>query len=186
MIYIEFKKGIVLSSDLRIQIHGESEFWNLTDKEKISLMDEARKNVAWVRQLENIDYAQYQNPLTECMENDDEIFQAIQDGHKNPYASEKQKEFCKYALDEWHNHLLLRTAKKGLREKVIERDLSTCQYCGRKLKESEVRIDHVNPYSSGGMTEINNLVVSCENCNRLKSNKTPDEAGMPLIIRRKS
>ena len=47
-----------------------------------------------------------------------------------------------------------------------------CVYCGRELKHSEITVDHVIPFSKGGKTDFQNLVIACKHCNQVKSNKT--------------
>ena len=62
--------------------------------------------------------------------------------------------------------------KKYIREQVILRDKSTCNYCGKaKLKGRALHIDHVIPESKGGAYTEVNLVVSCSACNIRKGNK---------------
>ena len=63
------------------------------------------------------------------------------------------------------------------RENILIRDNYTCQYCGRKLPESELTLDHVYP----DMWE--NIVACCKECNQYKANRTPKEAGMKLLRR---
>ena len=63
-----------------------------------------------------------------------------------------------------------RFASKRLRQEVIDRDGHVCQYCGASVYGKNLHIDHVYPYSMGGKTIIDNLVVSCSECNRAKSN----------------
>lgn len=48
-----------------------------------------------------------------------------------------------------------------------ERGLHACIYCGAPFAE----IDHVEPIALGGKTTLQNLVPSCEFCNRSKSSK---------------
>lgn len=55
--------------------------------------------------------------------------------------------------------------------RVVRRDNSTCQVCGRHLLDDEIQIDHVIPYTKGGPTTESNLRVICSNCNNEKSNK---------------
>jgi 5-methylcytosine-specific restriction endonuclease McrA len=64
---------------------------------------------------------------------------------------------------------------------LYARDNWSCQYCGVDLGKHLATIDHVLPRSRGGETSWNNCVASCKYCNRKKSNKTPVEAGMPLL-----
>lgn len=62
-----------------------------------------------------------------------------------------------------------------LRRRIIARDKSICQHCGKLCNESEIEIDHKTPISKGGKTVPDNLQVLCRNCNRKKGNKMPDD-----------
>lgn len=57
------------------------------------------------------------------------------------------------------------------RTAVMLRDHRLCQYCGRPATE----IDHVEPWSRGGLTVMSNLVAACQHCNRQKGDMTPQE-----------
>ena len=50
-----------------------------------------------------------------------------------------------------------------------------CRYCREPLKPTEVHVDHMIPRSRGGSDEIENLVVCCADCNRLKHTRTAEE-----------
>ena len=65
---------------------------------------------------------------------------------------------------------------------IYTRDNWSCQYCGMDLGKNSATIDHVQPKSRGGKTNWKNCVASCKYCNRKKANKTPTEAGMPLLV----
>lgn len=52
--------------------------------------------------------------------------------------------------------------------RIVRRDNQTCQICGKNLREEEIEIDHIIPYSKGGPTEESNLRVLCKDCNRKK------------------
>ncbi len=67
------------------------------------------------------------------------------------------------------------------RRNVFERDRNTCQYCGKRLPKTELSIDHVVPQSFGGRDTWENLVLACLKCNVRKGNRSPKNAGMPLI-----
>jgi len=60
---------------------------------------------------------------------------------------------------------------KTLRFEVFKRDSFTCQYCGAKAPDVILEVDHINPVSNGGDDSIMNLITSCFNCNRGKSDK---------------
>ena len=63
------------------------------------------------------------------------------------------------------------------RKTIIQRDSSTCQYCGKYVEDNgiDLHIDHINPKSNGGNNEKNNLMVSCVRCNLIKGGMTIDE-----------
>lgn len=66
------------------------------------------------------------------------------------------------------------------RQNVYLRDKYTCQYCGQRVRESRLTLDHVLPKSRGGRNSWTNTVTACFPCNNKKGNRTPDEASMPL------
>ena len=67
------------------------------------------------------------------------------------------------------------------RKNVVWRDKNVCQYCGNRFIFSELTMDHVIPKSRGGDRSWTNIVACCKKCNNNKSNRTPQEAKMPLI-----
>jgi 5-methylcytosine-specific restriction endonuclease McrA len=69
------------------------------------------------------------------------------------------------------------------RGNLLARDGCRCQYCGEAFASRELTIDHVLPRSKGGPSTWENLVIACGPCNRRKGDKTPAEAGMPLLTR---
>ena len=60
---------------------------------------------------------------------------------------------------------------KKMRFEVFKRDRFTCQYCGRMAPDVVLEVDHIKPVAKGGKNEILNLVTSCMDCNRGKSDK---------------
>ena len=56
-----------------------------------------------------------------------------------------------------------------LRFEVFKRDCFTCRYCGRKSPDVVLEADHIIPRSEGGADDEMNLVTSCWECNRGKS-----------------
>lgn len=67
---------------------------------------------------------------------------------------------------------------KRTRFEVFRRDDFTCQYCGAKPPEAELRPDHVLPRALGGDDKPSNLVTACHDCNAGKSSIAPDS---PLV-----
>jgi hypothetical protein len=61
------------------------------------------------------------------------------------------------------------------------RDRNICGYCATHFNKSELTRDHVVPKSKGGEDSWMNLVTACKSCNHQKADRTPKEAGMPLV-----
>jgi 5-methylcytosine-specific restriction endonuclease McrA len=74
-----------------------------------------------------------------------------------------------------------REASGMKRMRIYMRDKYRCQYCGARKGVSELTIDHILPRSRGGDNSPVNIVTACVPCNNRKSNRTPDEARMPLL-----
>ena len=51
---------------------------------------------------------------------------------------------------------------------------NTCFYCGRKLTNSNIHVDHFIPWSFVKDDKIWNFVLSCSRCNEKKNNRIPD------------
>lgn len=69
------------------------------------------------------------------------------------------------------------------RKNLYMRDGYRCMYCGEKFEASQLTLDHVIPKAQGGRNLWHNLVACCVDCNRKKGDRTPEEAGMPLLRR---
>lgn len=61
------------------------------------------------------------------------------------------------------------------------RDSGQCQYSGHHLSLKNATKDHIVPESRGGKNVWDNVVTCCENINRKKGNRTPEEAGLKLL-----
>ena len=67
------------------------------------------------------------------------------------------------------------------RQNVFKRDKYICQYCGDKFGRKDLTIDHIHPKSQGGPTNWSNITTACFKCNTKKADRTPVQAGMPLL-----
>jgi len=69
------------------------------------------------------------------------------------------------------------------RSHIFKRDNHTCAYCGGHgdYGKNTLTVDHVIPASRGGQYTWQNLVTCCRKCNSKKDDRTPEEAGMPLL-----
>jgi 5-methylcytosine-specific restriction endonuclease McrA len=64
---------------------------------------------------------------------------------------------------------------------LFARDSHLCLYCGRQFNRPSLTRDHVLPISKGGADTWENVVTACFHCNSRKANRTPQQAGMPLL-----
>jgi len=75
-----------------------------------------------------------------------------------------------------------RREQSGMKRlRIYMRDKFRCQYCGEKKGVNELTLDHILPRSRGGGNSPLNIVTACLKCNNRKSNRTPEEARMPLL-----
>ena len=68
------------------------------------------------------------------------------------------------------------------RKAVYDRDGWLCFYCGERVNEENVTLDHYVPVCKGGGNTKDNLKTACLVCNSIKSGKTYDEA-IPYLYR---
>ncbi len=64
---------------------------------------------------------------------------------------------------------------------LFARDAHICLYCGQHGQRPVLTRDHVMPLSKGGLDVWENVVTACFHCNSRKSDRTPQQAGMPLL-----
>lgn len=67
------------------------------------------------------------------------------------------------------------------RERLFARDHHLCAYCGQRYRQTDLTIEHIVPEAQGGLTTWQNVVTACRSCNQRKANRTPEQAGMPLL-----
>ena len=66
--------------------------------------------------------------------------------------------------------------------KLFRRDRMTCAYCGGHFDERRLTREHIVPTSLGGSDGWLNVVAACRGCNGRKADRTPEQAGMPLLF----
>jgi len=106
------------------------------------------------------------------------------DGRPTLYWEEKDFDLCYECLEKLYkyNHfiteedekeigikIIRKSISEELRNKILKRDRYECRICGNK---EDLVLDHITPFSKGGVTEINNLQTLCKKCNRKKGTKS--------------
>ncbi len=65
--------------------------------------------------------------------------------------------------------------------KLFARDRNLCAYCGDHFHESDLTREHIIPLAQNGGNHWMNVVTACRGCNHRKSDRTPEQARMPLL-----
>jgi 5-methylcytosine-specific restriction endonuclease McrA len=92
-----------------------------------------------------------------------------------PFPLPRVLRLVRYVVTHWRYAAgRMKYSKHG----VLRRDKFRCAYCGQPNADT---MDHVVPRSRGGRAEWLNAVAAHAVCNERKGNRTPAEAGMPLL-----
>lgn len=89
------------------------------------------------------------------------------------------------AVFHYRNYVKISPKSSPSRSSIYNRDGMTCQYCLTPLTNSTKTIDHVRPVSffkkRSYANTWDNMVAACKTCNHTKADRTPEQAGMPLV-----
>lgn len=66
---------------------------------------------------------------------------------------------------------------------IYEREKGRCAYTGKQLSFASSTLDHATPRSRGGRDTFENLVLCDPKVNFNKADRTPEEAGLKLLIK---
>lgn len=193
VVVIDHIAGVYLCDDLGVCISPRSPLWDESDEEVVAILREARELMPHVEDIGIFGRMTHKTRETTIgyifrgMDIEPRLLSTVLNAPGNPYFSTLDKSICREALLRHQNReqeiLRNRAPSSSLRQKIIDRDNCICQYCGKELEVSKIQIDHIVPYSLGGLTELDNLVVACLGCNRKKGSKTLEESGMELLGR---
>lgn len=65
---------------------------------------------------------------------------------------------------------------------LFARDRFHCLYCGQVFAAAQLTRDHIVPRAQGGRDRWENVAAACRGCNQVKAARTPEQAGMPLLM----
>lgn len=68
-----------------------------------------------------------------------------------------------------------RNIPNQIKMKVNRRDNFVCQKCRKNVTDEEVNYDHIIPFSKGGPTDVSNIRILCEACNKSRGNSYEEE-----------
>ena len=184
--YATFKPGASLI------ISQNSKFWKLSPEEKIRTLEQSRGYIESFLLSSDIEgYFQasyyYKNIVVEALDLNEKTIELFHRYLQHPVSMEEPENRVRILkLLEVNEELRSprckpRQPRKELRQKILERDGDYCRYCGTHVSGSKLHIDHITPWSRGGATVEENLVVCCDNCNSKKNILKPEEAGMVLL-----
>lgn len=75
-----------------------------------------------------------------------------------------------------YRHILTKRNRPAILQQLIERDGSSCRYCGIHCEsEDNLTIEHLIPKSRGGSNHLKNLAITCKACNNHKGSLDDDE-----------
>jgi 5-methylcytosine-specific restriction endonuclease McrA len=98
------------------------------------------------------------------------------EGHRfGPYPLPRVLRLVRYVAMRWRYR---GAGRPAVTKDGVKRRDGACAYCGGPAQT----VDHVVPRSRGGDSTWLNLVAACEPCNGRKADRTPLEAGMPLLL----
>ena len=139
---------------------------SLPELEKQRRRDIAAKRIAW-RRANDPKFREYALNMVRERRADPEKY--AREKNSVAYISFRQK----YS----GNHVRRAKNRGGyadasfLKTDIFKRDKYTCEYCKKKLKISECRLDHRIPISKGGSHSWENCTTSCNPCNQAKAAK---------------
>ncbi len=67
----------------------------------------------------------------------------------------------------------------NVRNYLLEKFNRQCAYCGKE--DVPLEVEHIIPKSRGGSNRVDNLTISCHNCNQEKDSQTAKEFGYPNV-----
>ena len=102
---------------------------------------------------------------------------ADKDGYGG-YGIPRSVELIRYVFAKWRYNDRDKHLKVFSKKGVLRRDQYLCSFCPAKA----TTIDHLVPRSRGGQSTWLNCAAACQSCNARKRDRTPEEAGMPLLI----
>jgi hypothetical protein len=68
-----------------------------------------------------------------------------------------------------------RSISGAVQQQIWYRDGWQCMFCGKKVPDIQVTVDHFIPLELGGKNEPSNYISACRQCQKAKGNRKPEE-----------
>jgi len=76
-----------------------------------------------------------------------------------------------YVLEKDEKYLNIRPFSDNMKRETYEKQKGICKNCNKHFPIEEMEGDHIDPWHSGGKTNLDNCQMLCKQCNRRKSGK---------------
>jgi len=68
-----------------------------------------------------------------------------------------------------------RAISGAIQQRIWHRDGWQCMYCGKRVPDIQITVDHFHPLELGGADEASNYISACRQCQKAKGNRLPQE-----------
>jgi hypothetical protein len=109
-------------------------------------------------------YNEFESKTLDPAELEKEIFRLMQDDDVT-----NKKGIYAFVLDGKEKHLNIRAFSENMKREAYERQKGVCPVCNKHFEIQEMEGDHIDPWHSGGKTNVANCKMLCKECNRIKS-----------------
>ena len=122
------------------------------------------------KEMKGIDWGILYNKYNKLAVNPDDFEKEIKRLMMDDDVTRK-KGIYEYLLSNDEKHLSIRTFTDSQKRQVYEMQKGICPSCKEHFEMEEMEADHIDPWSQGGPTTIDNCQMLCKKCNRRKSDK---------------
>lgn len=148
------------------------------DKDADDLWSYYQEVIDWVKrtftkvrkEMKGLPWGEFYHDYKDKKYNPNELEKTIQELYLDDEVNSK-KGIYEYLLSGDEKSLNLRTFTSNQKAQGYEACKGICASCSKHFDVEEMEADHIDPWSKGGKTELNNLQMLCQPCNRRKSNK---------------
>lgn len=134
--------------------------------------------ISWVKrifphyrpQMKGVDWGYLYNEYKETFFSSTELEKEVSRLMKDDDVENKSGIYP-YLITKQEKYLNIRAFKDGMKAIVYERQKGICPHCHKHFEQNEMEADHIDPWSKGGHTTLENCQMLCKECNRRKSNK---------------